>query len=90
MKLTMVVCVIRYGPNTRRRQRHPRPHPCRYTVGPGWWRMSESEELPPSTENGTVLYAVNQKVIYERCCTGVVQCGCGALTSLLVASITVQ
>jgi hypothetical protein len=42
-------------------------------ICPGRWRLSESEVLPPSTENGSnllcvgeVLYTVNQKVIYER------------------------
>ena len=45
-------------------------------ICPGRRRLSESEVLPRSTENGNdllcvgeILYAVNQKVIYERCCT---------------------
>ena len=65
------VCVVPvwYGPDTRRRQCHLI---FVTIINPGCWRLSESEVLPPPTGDGTVLYAVNQKVIYERyarCCS---------------------
>lgn len=64
-------------------------------INPGCWRLSESEVLPLPNGDDAVLYAVNQKVIYERyarCCSRSIVvsygkchgCGCGrAVTALL-------